>query len=322
MFLGEQKNFMEEKMMEGRKKATVLFFAGLVLLTLSGQSLFAVGGQWTFSELWSVQGGGAILNPESAFYDEDTGYIYVANTGDGSGAAKNGFLSIISLDGKVVNPAFTKGLAGPRGTWVNKQYVYTAEVSALVQIDKATGSIVKRFPCDARGGPQQLNDIVEGPDGTIYVSDLLGDKIWALKPGASAAEIWLESPELNWPNGLRIEGGKMYLSPWGHGNADWSTDVLSHMLVINLKTKAITKLGKGGQIGYMDGLTRLDNKTFAVTNWWDGKVVVIDSKTTTALAEKIWAQSTGDIFYISKAKILLIPIGNDNRLVAVELVKK
>jgi outer membrane protein assembly factor BamB len=231
-------------------------------------------------------------------------------------------VSIISLDGKVVNAAFTTGLAGPRGTWVNKNYVYTAEVSALVQIDKKTGGIVNRYPCDAKGGPQQLNDIVEGPDGTIYVSDLQGDKIWALKPGASATEIWLASPELNWPNGLRIEGKKMYLSPWGHGNADWSTDVLSNMLVIDLKTKAISKLGEGVQVGYMDGLTRLDSKTFAVTNWWDGKVVVIDSKTTQVLAEKTWEMSTGDIFYISRSKILLVPIGNSNKLVAVELIKK
>jgi outer membrane protein assembly factor BamB len=190
-----------------------------------------------------------------------------------------------------------------------------------VQIDKKTGSIVKRYPCDAKGGPQQLNDIVEGPDGTIYVSDLLGDKIWALKPGASATEIWLESPDLNWPNGLRIEGGKMYLSPWGHGNADWSTDVLANMLIIDLKTKAVSKLGEGVKIGYMDGLTRLDSKTFAVTNWWDGKVVVIDSKTTKKLTERTWAMSTGDIFYIESVKVLLVPIGNENKLVAVELKK-
>jgi hypothetical protein len=72
----------------------------------------------------------------------------------------------------------------------------------------------------------------------------------------------------------------------------------------------------------MDGLTRLDSKTFAVTNWWDGKVVVIDSKTTRVQAEKTWAMSTGDIFYISKAKVLLVPIGNENKLVAVELIKK
>jgi DNA-binding beta-propeller fold protein YncE len=313
---------LEEKKMKTSRRLAVLFFAGMMIFILSGQSLFAAGGTWTFRELWTLEGGGAILNPESAFYDADTGNIYVANTGDGSGAAKNGFVSIVGPDGKVVNPAFTTGLAGPRGTWVNKNYVYTAEVSALVQIDKATGSIVKRYPCDARGGPQQLNDIVEGPDGTIYVSDLQGDKIWALKPGASATEIWLESPELNWPNGLRIEGRKMYLSPWGHGNADWSTDVLSNMLVIDLRTKQITKLGEGVQIGYMDGLTRLDSKTFAVTNWWDGKVVVIDSKTTHVLAEKAWAMSTGDIFYISRTKTLLVPIGNENKLVAVELIKK
>jgi sugar lactone lactonase YvrE len=307
--------------MKSSKKAVFLTF---VLIAVFGAlPLFASGGgEWTFGDLWTLENNSAILNPESAFYDEDTGYIYVANTGDGSGAAKDGFVSVVALDGTVVNPAFTAGLAGPRGTWVNKKYVYTAEVSALVQIDKASGSVVNRYPCDAKGGPQQLNDIVEGPDGTIYVSDLQGDKIWALKPGASATEIWLESPELNWPNGLRIESGKMYLSPWGHGNPDWSTDVLSNMLVIDMKTKAVSKLGDGVQIGYMDGLTRLDSKTFAVTNWWDGKVVVIDSKTTQPKTERTWAMSTGDIFYVKKAKTLLIPIGNDSRLVAVELKKQ
>jgi sugar lactone lactonase YvrE len=306
--------------MKNRRKVVFLAFVMIAMCVLP---LFASGGgEWTFGDLWTLENSSAILNPESAFYDEATGYIYVANTGDGSGAAKNGFVSIVAIDGTVVNPAFTAGLAGPRGTWVNKNYVYTAEVSALVQIDKATGSVVNRYPCDARGGPQQLNDITEGPDGTIYVSDLQGDKIWALKPGATATEIWLESPELNWPNGLRIEGGTMYLSPWGHGNADWSTDVLANMLVIDMKTKAISKLGDGVQIGYMDGITRLDSKTFAVTNWWDGKVVVIDSKTTQPKVEKTWAMSTGDIFYIKKAKTLLVPIGNDNRLVAVELKKQ
>jgi hypothetical protein len=86
-----------------------------------------------------------------------------------------------------------------------------------------------------------------------------------------------------------------------------------------MKTKKVSDVGQGVKIGYMDGLTRLDKKTFAVTNWWDGKVVVIDSSSTAILAEKTWEMSTGDIFYVAKEKILLLPIGNANKLVAVEL---
>ncbi|MDR3164845.1 MAG: hypothetical protein LBU13_04640 [Synergistaceae bacterium] len=299
-------------------KKTLCVIFSILLAGAAASAVFAA--DYKFEKVWTLEGSGAISNPESVFFDADENCLWVANTGDGSGTAKDGFISKISPDGKVIAEKFTKeGLAGPRGTWVTKGFVYTAEVNALVKIDKKTGEVIARYPAKSEG-PQQLNDIAEGPDGVIYFSDLQGDKIWTINGGS--AEIWLETPDLTWPNGLRVEGGKMYVSPWGHGDETWATQVLSHLLVVDLATKKVSSVGDKVRHGYMDGLVRLDNGHFVVTNWWDGKVIIIDSTTTQNVAEMTLEQSTGDIFYADSLKTLFVPIGNSSKLVALEITKE
>ncbi|MDR1579705.1 MAG: hypothetical protein LBS35_05060 [Synergistaceae bacterium] len=299
------------------KKTLRVIFSMLLVIT-AASAVFAA--DYKFETVWTLKDSPAISNPESVFFDADENCLWVANTGDGSGAAKDGFVSKISPDGKVIAEKFTKeGLAGPRGTWVTKDFVYTAEVSALVKIDKKTGEVIARYPAKSEGA-QQLNDIAEGPDGTIYFSDLQGDKIWTVK--GDSAEIWLETPDLTWPNGLRIEDGKMYVSPWGHGDETWATEVLSHLLVVDLATKKVSSVGDKVQHGYMDGLVRIDDGHFAVTNWWDGKVIIIDSKTTRNVAEITLEQSAGDIFYVEGLKTLFVPIGNSSKIVALKITKE
>ena len=300
------------------KKLTFVFVIVFAIMAFSSISSISYAEEvnYTFDTLWELKDSEAVSNPESVFYDSELDCLWVTNTGDGSGETLTGFISKLSTDGSVIDTKFSaEDLKGPRGSYVYGGYFYTAEVDALVKMDRETGEVT-RYPAQS-DGPQQLNDIVAAPDGTIYVSDLLGNKIWGFD--GSEMTIWLESEDLTWPNGLRIEDGVMYVSPWGLGDDTWATDTLSHMLAIDMGTQEISSVGDGVQHGYMDGLVRMDYQHFIVTNWWDGKVIIIDSTTTEPLAELTLEQSTGDIFYRAEENILYVPIGNSNALTAIRV---
>ena len=75
--------------------------------------------------------------------------------------------------------------------------LYVADVDELIEINVASGEIVKRYPAK---GAIFLNDVAVGEDGTVYVSDTPMNTIWRLKDGNF--EPWFANDDLNGPNGL------------------------------------------------------------------------------------------------------------------------
>src|SRR5688572_891285 len=188
------------------------------------------------AELWSVAEG--INTPESAYVDPATGDIYASNVvGAPDGKDGMGHISKISADGKTVNAMWITGLNAPKGLRSHEGTLWVTDIDEIVAIDMASGKVKSRVKV---AGAQFLNDTAIGSDGTVYVTDMAANKIIALKGGKTS--VVAEGEDLEWPNGLLVEGDSLVVGGWGKPNSptDFTTKVPGRLFRIDLKTKQKT----------------------------------------------------------------------------------
>jgi hypothetical protein len=80
--------------------------------------------------------------------------------------------------------------------------------SALRGFDLKTGK--PKFRWDLPGDQNLCNDFVIGPDKALYISDTLGAKIWRLRPGAAAPELFSDDRTLLGIDGITFMGDVLY----------------------------------------------------------------------------------------------------------------
>src|ERR1700704_2671812 len=92
-------------------------------------------------EVWRVAG---LSNPESVLFDPTANILYVSNVaGDAAGKDGKGFISRLSLDGKVLDLEWATGLDAPKGLAQVGDKLYVSDIDSLVAIDIKTGAIGK-----------------------------------------------------------------------------------------------------------------------------------------------------------------------------------
>lgn len=261
--------------------------------------------------LWETKG---LAQPESVVVDPATGAIYVSNiVGAVMQKDGNGFIAKLNGDGKVVTRQWVKGLDSPTGLALHDRTLYVADVDQLVEINAASGEIVKRYPAK---GATFLNDVAINPDGTVYVSDTPSNTIWRLKDGSF--EPWIADDKLNGPNGLLVQGDMLVVASLGKIAGVGQKQELAGLSLISLKDQSVTKLGDGRPIGNLDGLELLQPGVYLVTDWAAGALYRVDAK---GKAQQLidLNQGSADLTYLPDKKIVLIPMMLDNTLVAYRL---
>ena len=88
--------------------------------------------------------------------------------------------------------------------------------SALFAFDAATGAFRARLVAPA--GPRFLNDVVTSPDGTAFVTDSRGGRVWYARPGQSALREFGAIGPLIAPNGITIssDGRVLFVADVDH----------------------------------------------------------------------------------------------------------
>jgi sugar lactone lactonase YvrE len=261
--------------------------------------------------LWETKG---LAQPESVVGDPATGVIYVSNI-NGAVMQKdgNGFISRLTADGKMLERQWVKGLNSPTGLALHDRTLYAADVDQLIEINAASGEILKRY--DAKGAVF-LNDVVVDDDGTVYVSDTPMNTIWRLKDGSF--EPWLANDALNGPNGLLIQGKTLIVASLGKVQSQGQKKELGTLLAVSLDDQKVSKVGKGELIGNLDGLQAIQPGVYLVTDWAQGALYRVDAKG--KVDELIdLNQGSADLSYLPGKKMLLIPMMLDNSLVAYRL---
>ena len=196
---------------------------------------------------WVVQD---MRTPESAYLDEGSGYLFVSQI-DGAPDGKDGKgrISKLGLDGTVVTADWFTALNAPKGLRSFGGTLWVADLDEVIGIDVASGKENARVKID---GAKFLNDVAVGPDGTVYVSDMLGSRIYGVKDGK--ATVFAEGEQLEHPNGLFVEGERLVVGGWGSTpQADFSTKVKGHLYSLDLKTKQKTLITKQ-PLGNIDGV--------------------------------------------------------------------
>ncbi len=260
---------------------------------------------------WEVTGLG---NPESVVYDPRLNLLYVSNVNGGPNDKDgNGYISLVSLDGRIINEKWVTGLNGPKGLALSGTTLYTADIDELVAIDVDHGRITDKYKVD---DAKFFNDVTAADNGDIYLSDMLMNRIHVLS--GNDFSIWIESDELEAPNGLHFTEDDIILGSWGVMTDGFATAVPGHLKRISIKTKNISSIGDGSSVGNLDGVEGNDDVGFYVTDWMNGKLFHISSA---GEAKEILSlkQGSADHEFIIKKDLIIIPMMNDNIMYAYKI---
>ncbi len=232
--------------------------------------------------------------PESALYAESTGLIYVSNiSGEYFALDGGGFISTLNLDGTVQEAKwFCGGLNNPQGLALSGEKLFVADLTRIARIDLKSGELDKFIPIE---DSKFINDLSADENGDIYATDCSLNRIYRIR--GDAVELWLESPELNSPNGILCLKDTLLVINFQNGK----------LYSVNKADKSFTLVCDG--IANGDGICSDGEGGFFVSGAWQGEVFHIDAQGTKTLVLNLGPEEkiVADISYIPSEKLLLIP---------------
>jgi DNA-binding beta-propeller fold protein YncE len=257
-----------------------------------------------------------LKTPESVLYEPTENVLFVSNI-DGKPDEKDGqgFISKVSpINGTVIELNWVTGLNAPKGMVLSSDSskLYVSDITDLVEINIVNGQITNRYNAP---GSAFLNDVVSDEQGNVYVSDTGTNATYIFDSSKkSSLQIWLQSPELNNPNGLFVDNSTNKLVVASLGGS---------LRLIDLANKTISDLGEHVPIGSLDGIEAdTGENLYYVTDWAAGKVYAVNSDGTgyKTLID-LQKQGTADLEFIPDERMVIIPLMQDNKLVAYRILE-
>ncbi|RAJ97509.1 SMP-30/gluconolaconase/LRE-like protein [Larkinella arboricola] len=273
---------------------------GSILLTVTLSAFESPKKEKKLVKVWETDS--TLSVPESVLYDPKGNVLYVANiVGKSDSLDGDGFISKVSLDGKIENLKWTTGLNAPKGMGIYKNRLYVTDVYRLVALNLSNGQAEQTW--DATDKKAFLNDVTVDKNGTIYVSDNRNNKIYRLKD--DKWEIWMDGGDLNNPNGLLAVGTKTMMVGSTKIGALQSLDVAS---------KKLTKIADG--MANTDGIVAV-GKDYIVSDW-NGRLFYItaNGQKQQLLDTRNEKVNSADIDYVPGKKLVVVPTFFKNKLVA------
>jgi sugar lactone lactonase YvrE len=287
------------------------------------------GGQIKFNKIWESPAD--LKNPESVVYAPKQNLLFVSNiNGKPDQKDQNGFISTVSpSNGSIIELNWITGLNASKGMAVNNNNdrLYVSDITDLVEIDIDGEKIVKRLNAP---GSAFLNDVAMDNQGNIYVSDTVTNNIYKLdrdtdtnNSNDTTLQDWLQSPQLNGPNGLHVDNSKNRLIVASLGEMSKPGAGIE---VVDLKNKSISSLGEEGStspFGGLDGIESDATEThYYVTDNPGGRLYDVNANGSgySTLIE-LGTKGTADLGFIPSQSIMIIPVMQDNKLVAYKLVQ-
>ncbi len=160
-----------------------------------------------------------LQTPECALWDPDQDIYFLSNiNGDPTAVDKNGFISKISPEGKVIELKFIESgkkgaeLNAPKGMAIAGNILYVADLDVVRRFDRKSGKPRGKI---AIKGSVFLNALTVSPDGKVlYVSDSAvkinaggftgtgGDAIFEIDLKKRSVRPLIQNKALHWPNGV------------------------------------------------------------------------------------------------------------------------
>lgn len=280
------------------------------------------------NKLWETSND--LKNPESVAFSPKQNVLFVSNiNGNPTQKDQNGFTSKVSpTNGSIIELNSVSGLNAPKGIAIpnNGNKLYVSDINDLVEIDIDSGKIIKRYNAPASAF---LNDVASDNQGNIYVSDTITNTIYKLDAedigvnGTSSLQAWLQSPQLNGPNGLHVDNTNDKLIVASLGNMSKPGAGIE---VVDLKSKTVTVLGKVGTTSPFGGLDGIESDTaekyYYVTDNPAGKLYVVNADGSGyRILMDLHTHGAADLGLIPAQGTIIIPVMQDNKLVAFKLTE-
>jgi sugar lactone lactonase YvrE len=269
-----------------------------------------------------------LKNPESVVYYQPNKTLFVSNiNGEPAERDQNGFISKVSFEnGSISELDWIEGLNAPKGMAINDNKLYISDINGLIEADIPNGQIINRYNAS---GSVFLNDVAIDGQGKVYVSDTGTNSIYRLENRSissenttessppSSLDLWLKSNELNGPNGLYVDNDKNKLIVAAFGNM---SNPGGSVKVVDILNRTVNDLGneEASPYGGLDGIGSDGTQShYYVSDWPAGKIYLVNSNGTgyKDLLD-LQTQGTADIEFVTDEDILLIPLMQDNKLVA------
>jgi sugar lactone lactonase YvrE len=204
------------------------------------------------------------------------------------------------------------GLNAPKGMRAANGTLWVADLGEVVAINMADGQIASKT---AIPGAQFLNDVAVGDDGTVYVSDTFGSKIFTIKDGRVAT--FVEGPDFEYPNGLLVEGGKLVVGGWGKPNPDFTTEVPGRVYSIDIATKTKTNITPD-PAGNFDGIESDGRGGYIATDYMKGAVLRIMPNGEVRQVST-FMPGTADLAFAPAQNLAIVPHMNENKVAAYDI---
>lgn len=159
--------------------------------------------------LWVAKGFSA---PEGVAAAPRGGYFISNVAGEGDAKDGDGWISILSEEGEVVEARFADGLDAPKGMAVLDGVLYVADIDTVRRLDANTGEARGEIVID---GAKFLNDVTAW-QGLVYVSDSATASIFRID--GESADIWLADEKLGGINGLLGANENLLISTMDTGS--------------------------------------------------------------------------------------------------------
>jgi hypothetical protein len=270
--------------------------------------------------LWTVTAD--IAAPESAFYDAASNNVFVSNINGGvTDKDGNGYISRLTPEGRVVSAKWVTGLNGPKGLRSVGGTLWAADIDEVVGIDIAGGRITSRVKID---GATFLNDLATAPDGTIYVSDSMGPRIYAVKDGKASTFVEGEDA-IETPNGVLVDGNRVIVGslglgvfgpPGGRGRGA-GAPAGGRLFAFDRITKARTVVTPQ-PVGGIDGIEPDGSGGYLVTDVFGSRLLQVSAS---GIARTLlqFPGAGADFGYIAARRMAIVPFLNGNSVSAYDL---
>ncbi len=246
----------------------------------------------------------ALASPESVIGDGE--FYYVSNVGqklEPSNKDGDGYISKLDGEGNIVEARFMTGLDAPKGSAIINGTFYVADIDQVRMYDISTGEAKGEIDLSSEE-VNFLNDLVEGPDGTLFVSATDKNRIFQVNPAdGSVSRLETSSPILS-PNGLWYEPGPKHLYVVTYEGEDGRAMRLN----LNQKPAQIELLDK--YRGSLDGVVKLGDYLL-VSDWNTQSLVILDIANGGSLVQEhpmpIRIQGPADFYYDDSTGELWVP---------------
>ncbi|MER8690383.1 SMP-30/gluconolactonase/LRE family protein [Mesorhizobium sp. M1136] len=262
------------------------------------------------AELWRATG---LEQPESALFDAAGKRIIISNiVGNPGDADGNGYLSVLSVDGKMVTQHWTDGMDAPKGMAIADGKLYVADLTHVRVVDLASGKLTSTIDVP---NAVFLNDVTADASGKVYVTDMLADTIYRID--GDRPELFVRDAALASPNGIFADGGRLIVASWGKGiKPDFSTGEPGGLLSVDLATKAIASLPGAEKFANLDGVVAIGGSVYA-TAYMTGTLYSYKAGGTPQ-AVATFKPGSADIGTDGKSTIF-VPLMNDGEIAALGL---